>query len=165
MPASALQDLEILAHALLALALGGLIGFEREAAGKWAGLRTHMLVCLAALLFVYMGQYITLHTAPLWERAGIAGNALGADPIRIVQSIAVGVSFVGAGVIFRDPDRNVARGLTTAATLLVVAPIGVAVAVHRYVLAIGAALLVVFVLRVMNWVEQRFFDEQSPDDA
>lgn len=151
------QEFLVLAQALLALFLGGLIGFEREAAGKWAGLRTHMLVCLGAFLFVETGQIIAIVTAPMWNAAGLSDQAFGADPIRIVQSIAVGVSFVGAGVIFRDPDKNVARGLTTAATLLVVAPIGIAVAVERYVLAAGAAVLVVVVLRVMDWVEAKAF--------
>ena len=151
------QELLILAEALVALFCGGLIGFEREAAGKWAGLRTHMLVCLGAFLFVETGQLIVITMAPLWNAAGIPDEALRADPIRIVQSIAVGVSFVGAGVIFRDAERNVARGLTTAATLLVVAPIGIAVAAGRYVLALGAAVLVVAVLRGLDRVEEKVF--------
>src|SRR5690554_1902259 len=63
---TASQELAILAEALLALVLGGLIGFEREAAGKWAKLRTHMLVCLAAFLFVEIGEVITLTMAASW---------------------------------------------------------------------------------------------------
>ncbi|SRR5690606_37022033 len=159
---TASQELAILAEALLALVLGGLIGFEREAAGKWAGLRTHMLVCLAAFLFVEIGEVITLTMAASWAAAGLETDAIRSDPIRIVQAVAVGISFVGAGAVFRDPDRNVMRGLTTAATLLVTAPIGVAVAVDRYVLAAGAAVLVVVVLRALRWVERRLLHTADP---
>lgn len=154
------EDLLILAEIALALVCGGIIGLERELAGKGAGLRTNMLVCFAAALFVKVTQIVVLHTIPLWVSAGFPYEAVGADPVRIVQAIVVGVSFVGAGAVFRDPGANVARGLTTAATLLVVAPIGIAVAEGHYTLAVGATLLVVFVLRVLDWVERRFI----PDD-
>ena len=155
------SDFVTLAEVALALVCGGAIGLERELAGKWAGLRTNMLVCFAAALFVKTSQIIVLQTAPLWASGGIPESALGADPVRIVQAIVVGVSFVGAGAVFRDPDANVARGMTTAATLLVVAPIGIAVAEGRYVLAVGATLLVIFVLRVLDWVEKRFLPDKD----
>ncbi|HLT46097.1 MAG TPA: MgtC/SapB family protein [Rubricoccaceae bacterium] len=151
------QELLTLAEALVALLLGGLVGFEREAAGKWAGIRTHMLVCLSAFLFVELGQLVTAASAQVWAGAGVPEGALSADPVRIIQAVVVGISFVGAGAVFRDPDRNVARGLTTAATLLVVAPVGVAVALGRYVLAAGVAVLVVALLRVLGRVERRVF--------
>ena len=149
------QELLALAEALLALALGGLVGFEREAAGKWAGLRTHMLVCLSAFLFVKTGQLVTVATALLWAASGVPADAIRSDPVRIIQAVAVGISFVGAGAVFRDRDR--VRGLTSAASLLVVAPIGLSVALGRYVLAAGAAVLVVVVLRLLDWVERKVF--------
>ena len=156
-------DLLTLAECALALVCGGLIGLERELAGKWAGLRTNMLVCFAAALFVKTSQLMVITTAPMWQDSGLSDSALGADPVRIVQAIVVGISFVGAGAVFRDPDKNVARGMTTAATLLVVAPIGIAVAEGHYVLALGATLLVVFVLRVLDWVEQRFIPDADTE--
>jgi putative Mg2+ transporter-C (MgtC) family protein len=155
------SDLLILAEAALALVCGGIIGLERELAGKWAGLRTNMLVCFSAALFVEVSQLVVLTSVPVWESGGVSADALGADPVRIVQAIVVGVSFVGAGAVFRDHDRNIARGITTAATLLVVAPIGIAVAEGHYVLALGASLLVVFVLRVLDWVEDRFIPDKD----
>ncbi len=155
-------DLVILAESALALLCGGIIGLERELAGKWARLRTNMLVCFAAALFVKTSQLTVLTTVPIWQDAGLADNAFGADPVRIVQAIVVRISFVGAGAVFRDPDANVARGMTTAATLLVVAPIGIAIAEGHYTLAVGATLLVVFVLRVLDWVEERFIP--GPDN-
>jgi putative Mg2+ transporter-C (MgtC) family protein len=117
-------------------------------AGKWAGLRTHMLVCLSALMFVKVGEALVANVA----RSDL-GNTLQTDPVRMIEAIMSGIAFLGAGVIFRDPERNVARGLTTAASLLTVAPIGIAVAVERYVLAVGTTLLVLFVLRVVHWFE------------
>lgn len=155
-------DLAILGQAALALLCGGAIGLERELAGKWAGLRTMMLVCFSATLFVKTSQLIVIQTVPMWEEAGLADAAFGADPVRIVQAIVVGISFVGAGAVFRDPERNVARGVTTAATLLAVAPIGIAIAEEHYVLALGATALVVLVLRVLDWVEKRFISRPDP---
>lgn len=150
-------DLAILGQAALALLCGGAIGLERELAGKGAGLRTMMLVCFAATLFVRVSQFTVVETAPLL--AGIEG-ALRTDPVRIVQAIVVGVSFVGAGAIFRGPEDHVAHGLTTAATLLAVAPIGIAIAEEHYALALGATVLVVFVLRVLEWAERRFLSDR-----
>lgn len=145
---SAPQELYVLWQAVIAIALGGVLGWEREAAGKWAGLRTHMLVCLAAMLFVKIGQFLITDA-----QAALNADTLRTDPVRIIEAIVTGIAFLGAGIIFRDPERNVARGLTTAASLLTVTPIGIAVAIERYVLAVGTTLLVLFVLRGMRRVE------------
>ncbi len=111
------EEMGVLLQALVALVLGGLLGWEREAAGKWAGFRTHMFVCLASMLFVRLGQ------ALIADSAGQVGAAeIRADPVHIIAAIATGVSFLGAGTIFRDPDREAARGLTTAASLLAPLP-------------------------------------------
>jgi putative Mg2+ transporter-C (MgtC) family protein len=144
------QELYILFQSVVALALGGLLGWEREAAGKWAGLRTHMLVCLAAMLFVKVGQFLITDS-----QQALSAETLRTDPVRIIEAIVTGIAFLGAGTVFRDPEAATARGLTTAASLLTVAPIGVAVAIERYLLAVGATLLVLFVLRVMLRVEAR----------
>lgn len=153
---TALADLGVLAQAVVAIVLGGLIGLEREASHKRAGLRTHMLVCLAALLFTRLGVVMTEVSA-----AALPPGLAEADPVRILQAIVIGVSFLGAGVILRDPAEARVHGLTTAATLLIVAPIGVAVGLGRYVLAVGVAGLVLLVLRLVHRFEHRFF----PDDA
>ncbi|HEX6290860.1 MAG TPA: MgtC/SapB family protein [Herpetosiphonaceae bacterium] len=137
-------ELYILFQAVIALVLGGVLGWEREAAGKWAGLRTHMLVCLSAMLFVKVGQLLIDDS-----QRTLDPNTLRTDPVRIIEAIVAGIAFLGAGTVFRDPDATKARGLTTAALLLVVAPIGVAVAIERYVLAVGTTLFALFVLRVM----------------
>jgi len=148
---TALGDLLILAQALVAIILGGLVGMERESAGKLAGFRTNILVCLAAFLFTRIGVMIT-EDASLMLGAGLVE----ADPVRIVQAVVIGISFLGTGVIIRDPSEDRVHGLTTAATLLVVAPIGVAVALHHYVLAAGVTVLVLLVLRAFNRFEDRY---------
>lgn len=155
-------ELYVLFQALIALILGGVLGWEREVAGKWAGLRTHMLVCLAAMLFIDVGKFL-IFDAQLSFRA----DSLRADPTNIIAAIVTGISFLGAGTVFRDPDAARARGLTTAASLLVTGPIGIAVALGRYVVAIGATLLVLFVLRTMQRLERRLDKpgDTSPLDA
>lgn len=145
---SAPEELYVLLQATIALILGGALGWEREAAGKWAGLRTHMLVCLSALLFVKIGQFLIFDSQKV-----LSANTLRTDPVRIIEAIVTGIAFLGAGTVFRDANANTARGLTTAASLLATAPIGVAVAINRYIVAVGTTLLVLFVLRVMRRIE------------
>ena len=135
-------DLHILLYALIALVLGGAIGYERETAGKGAGLRTNMLVCFAAYLFTRIGTMMTGDASSVLET-----EIIRADPVRIIQAMVIGISFIGAGVIMRQAETDRIQGLTTAATLLVVAPIGVFVALEHIVLAIGITVLTLLVLR------------------
>lgn len=135
-------DLHILLYALIALVLGGAIGYERETAGKGAGLRTNMLVCFAAYLFTCIGTMMTGDASSILD-----SEIIRADPVRIIQAMVIGISFIGAGVIMRRAETDRIQGLTTAATLLVVAPIGVFVALEHIVLAVGATVLTLLVLR------------------
>lgn len=141
-------ELQVLAQSVVALILGGIVGWEREKAGKWAGFRTHMLVCLAAMLFVRVGMFLIAES-----NQELSSEALRMDPVRLIEAIVTGVAFIGAGTVFRDPKRHFAEGLTTAASLLAVAPVGIAVAIDRYVLAVGITFLVFFVLRVLGRLE------------
>jgi putative Mg2+ transporter-C (MgtC) family protein len=137
-------QLQILGTVTLAMALGALIGLERELADKPAGLRTHMLVSGAAAFFV------ALSNAVVADFDG-AQSAINTDPIRVIEAVVAGVSFLGAGTIFRRQGESHIEGLTTAASLLFVGAVGVSVAVNRFVLAIGATVLVVLVLRSTYW--------------
>lgn len=151
----------ILGQAIVALCVGGVVGWERSTAGKWAGIRTHMLVCLAAMLFVRVAELLLFR-----ERSYFPDGTLRVDPVRMLEAIATGVGFIGAGTILRDRERNVARGLTTAASLLSLVPIGVAVAENQFVLAFGATALVFFVLRGVNWIEIRtHLKEGAPSES
>ena len=136
-----LADLQQIEHLLrsslrllLAMLLGGLLGYERQATGKAAGVRTHMLVCLGASIFVMA-----------LEQEGAAGDAMS----RVIQGVATGIGFLCAGTILKGNSLADVKGLTTAAGLWSSAAIGVAVGLGREAIAILATLLVWTVLRVI----------------
>ena len=142
------EQFEILLHVIVALVLGGVIGLEREIKHRPAGFRTHMLVAAAAAIFtdlttVLINQTETILNATL--------NAV--DPIRTIVAIVTGISFLGAGTIFRSADG--VSGLTTAATLLVASALGISVALEQYVLAVGVTLIVLVVVHVFGMVNER----------
>lgn len=144
----ALPELQALGTVAVAMALGALIGAEREAADKPAGLRTHMLVAGAAALLSTLG----VAAVERFAGEGLAG-VVRSDPIRILEAIITGVSFLGAGTIIRRDGRNV-EGLTTAASLLFTAGIGVTIALSRYLLALGATALALVTLRLIRRLER-----------
>jgi putative Mg2+ transporter-C (MgtC) family protein len=141
------MQLLLIAEVAFAMLLGGAIGFERELANKPAGFRTHMLVSGAAALLVGMGDTLV---ARFTETAG--HELIQADPFRIMGAVVSGVSFLGAGTIFRAGGQHV-EGLTTAASLLICASIGIAVGSRQWITAIGATLLTLAVLRALIFVE------------
>jgi putative Mg2+ transporter-C (MgtC) family protein len=147
-PDTALSDLSSLAQGLLALVLGGVVGWERERKGKGAGFRTMMLVSFSSFLLVE----VSLVT----ESVAASGEAVRTDPIRAIQAVATALGFVGAGIIYKDRAVDRTRGLTTAAAVLAVSPVGIAVAIGHPVLAIGATALLVLVLGPMGRLEERF---------
>ena len=134
-------ELQMLGKVIVAAFLGGLVGLEREFAERPAGLRTHMLVGAASAIFVMLAS----HMITSYERQDI----LNVDPVRVIEAVVVGISFLGAGTIFKYTrgGEQVVEGLTTSASILLVAAIGIAVALGTYVLAIGATLLNLFI----NW--------------
>lgn len=126
---------------------GGRIGFERELAHKPAGFRTHRLVAGATALFAGLGLTLTTRFA-----ANFPSGAFRADPVRVLQAIMTGVSPLGAGTIFRR-DGGCVEGLTTAATILPAAGVGLAIALERYVAALAVTLLALVVLRLTKSFE------------
>jgi putative Mg2+ transporter-C (MgtC) family protein len=137
--------------------LGGLIGVDRELAGKPAGLRTHMLVSGAATLLVSLGTSIVQGAVDM-----LAIETVRSDPIRIVEAVITGVSFLGAGTIIRDQSRGHVEGLTTAGSILLAAAVGVSVALGKILLAMGVTLLILITLQVLGrlskWIEKRGSD-------
>jgi len=121
--------------------LGTLVGWERQMGRKPAGLRTHTLVCLGSTLFVQLAP----HAVQAFGGANL-------DPTRIVHGVVTGVGFLGAGSILRT--EGYVHGLTTAASVWMVAAIGVAVGVQAYGLAIAGTLLALVVLEGYRWVER-----------
>lgn len=141
-------DVTLLLRVALAMALGGITGLERELAGKPAGLRTHMFVAGAATIVLLLGDVVVTQFV---NEEG-SGNVR-TDPIRLFEAIVAGISFLGAGAIIRDQRNNHVEGLTTAASLLYVATIGIAVEIRSDVFAVGLALLGVFVSGGLRWLE------------
>ena len=125
----------------LSLVLGTLVGLERQMGRKPAGLRTHVLVCLGSTMFCLTTSY--------------AYNAYGGqslDATRIVHGVVTGVGFLGAGSILRQ--EGYVAGLTTAASIWMVAAVGVAVGVHAYPLAAVGAVMALLVLEGYRWIER-----------
>jgi len=146
-------ELWILLRLLIAAALSGLIGYERERGGKQAGLRTHMLVAVGATLFVSFTDLFLLVFQPL-APPGPAGNfRVQIEPLATVQAIVTGISFLGAGTIFVSGRRGRVKGLTTAASIWVTAAVGIAVGLERYVLATGTTILVLVILHLLQRFE------------
>jgi putative Mg2+ transporter-C (MgtC) family protein len=149
-----LEEIQVLGCVALAMALGAIIGFEREKADKPAGLRTHMLVAGAAALLVALGDIVVARFD-----VALGRELVQSDPIRIIEAVITGVSFLGAGTIIRHRGKNQVEGLTTAASLLFAAALGVCVALSQAMLAVGLTLLVLVTLRGMSlarhWLEGR----------
>jgi putative Mg2+ transporter-C (MgtC) family protein len=134
---------DLMLRLLVALALGAIVGLERERQERAAGLRTVTMVSLGSCLFTIIGAY------------GFANT----DPSRVAAQIVTGIGFLGAGTIFLRKD--LVRGLTTAATIWAVAAIGMAAGTARYFEAAFTTLLILAVLMVLKPIEKRFFKRPS----
>jgi putative Mg2+ transporter-C (MgtC) family protein len=141
-------ELWILLRLGIAALLGGLIGFERGRAGKAAGLRTHSLIAMGAALFVSFSVLFTIASQPLIPPGEPGNFRIQIEPLATVEALVTGISFLGAGLVFvaETQARERVKNLTTAATILVTAGVGVAVGLERYVLAVGCTLLVLAIL-------------------
>lgn len=139
---------EYIISIFIAAMLGGLIGLEREYRAKEAGLRTHFLVALGSALFMVLSQYgfdsIISDGTP----------NVSLDPSRIASQVVSGIGFIGAGIIIFQ--KNVIRGLTTAAGLWVTAAIGMTCGAGLYLLATATTVLVLLCLEALNAILQRF---------
>ncbi|HEX9976344.1 MAG TPA: MgtC/SapB family protein [Dehalococcoidales bacterium] len=123
-------ELEMALRLVLAAALGAIIGYQRERAGKPAGLRTHMLISIGSALFTVASAF------------GFTGTV---DPTRIAAGIVTGIGFLGAGAILHR-EGGIVAGLTTAATIWVSAAIGLAAGAGLYVISAVTTALVMIVL-------------------
>lgn len=141
-----INEIVLFGRLLLAAIMGSFIGLEREAHGHPAGLRTHTLVavgsCLVMLISIYAFESSVNH-----------------DPARLAAQVVSGIGFLGAGTILREGVTI--RGLTTAATLWVVAGIGLAVGSGFYLGAVATTLISVFTLIVLNRIEKRYLDPKA----
>jgi len=135
------QVLRMVVRLVIASLLGGLLGFERQHERKSAGIRTHMLVGLGSALFTMVPAEI------------------GMDVSRVIQGVAAGIGFLGAGTILKLSEAHEIKGLTTAACIWMTAAMGTAVGAGRIGLAaisVGLALLILYVLhRIEHWLKTR----------
>jgi putative Mg2+ transporter-C (MgtC) family protein len=139
-------NITIVLKLLLAATLGGIIGLEREFHRKPAGLRTNMFICLGSALFTILSAQVVSGTAH--------------DPGRIAAQIITGIGFIGAGAIIRE--RGSVVGLTTAATIFVVASVGMAVGMGLYVTGLFATVMILLALSILGWAEKRLSLKTRP---
>jgi len=141
------MDLEIVLTLILAMFLGGLIGWARERDGKPAGLRTHILVCVSCAMLIATQTFLT----KLFPNA---------DPGRMAAGVITGIGFLGAGAIIQSGGE--VKGVTTAASVWITAAIGIAVGVGYYWGALVCTLVTLFVIETLREVERKFFSHRSP---
>jgi putative Mg2+ transporter-C (MgtC) family protein len=140
----------MLGDVALAMVLGAVIGLERELARKPAGLRTHMLVAGAAAMLVegargLLHQFVVRGASPLVRF----------DPVPVITAVVTAVGFLGAGTILRQERTEHVEGLTTAASMLFAATVGVATSLQQYLLAAGATVLALVTLHLVGALERR----------
>jgi len=142
------QNTRVGVRLVLAVLLGGVLGYERESQGKAAGLRTHMLVSLGAALFV-IGA----------DSTGTFNDSMS----RVIQGVVAGIGFLGAGTIIKSESLSNIRGLTTAAGLWLTAAMGVAIGLGQEVVAIMTTLLALIILQLLPLVLERKTAEKVDD--
>lgn len=141
-------QLAVVATTGFAMALGGVVGFEREMKNRPAGFRTHMLVAGSAALLLGIGLLVMSDpSVPPLQQVRI-------DPLRLIEAVVAGVAFIGAGTIFGSRGRDKVAGITTAASLLIVAVIGSAVGLRYHWLGLAMTVLTLLVLTVLNVLER-----------
>lgn len=149
-------DVEFIIRILSALALGFIIGFEREITNKYAGLRTHILVCLGACVFTILSIYgfpTFAHHIPDYNPTGLR------DTGRVAAQVVTGIGFIGAGTVLRNGPT--VFGLTTAATLWMAASIGMACGSGMYLVATLATFASVLVLTLIRVFEKKVLGNSS----
>lgn len=150
-----LPPLEAILRTFMAVVVGSLIGLDRELRNKPAGMRTHILISLAAALFTLIT--FELHT----QFAGEDGSRT-ADPVRIIEAVTAGVAFLAAGAIIQS--RGNVQGLTTGANMWLAGALGVACGAGYYVIAVIGTVFALIVLVVLAKLQARWTDKQ-PDEA
>ena len=146
---------EYILSIFIAAMLGGAIGFEREYRAKEAGFRTHFLVALGSALFMVL----SMHGFDSFQ--GQPGVIIQRDPARMAAQVVSGIGFIGAGTIIFQ--KNVVKGLTTAAGLWVTSAIGMTASVGMYTLATVATLMVIACLEAVNFLHHHVFKNQRRD--
>lgn len=146
-----LNDFQVILRLVLSVVLSGVVGLERQVHRRTAGLRTHILVSLGSCLIMLT----SLHLFDIYR------NQVSLDPGRIAAGVITGIGFLGAGAII--VERGGVKGLTTAASLWVVAGMGLAVGCGFYSAAIAVTILTILVLFFLGYLETMMFGKQVKD--
>lgn len=147
------EDIQQFLNVLLAAGLTGLIGWERENRNMPAGLRTNMIVGVSASLLVILGFMMIDY----YDAQDTTDTDLRYDPLRVIEAIIVGVSFIGGGTILKVEAKERIRFLTSAATILISAAVGITVALQHYLLAF----LVTGLILIINFVVRKWEDRHG----
>lgn len=151
-----LKELTIFLDVFIASILTMIVGIEREKAHKAAGMRTNMIVggftCLIISIQKPLIEYI---------QSEYTNDMIDIDPIRVLQAIIIGLSFIGAGTIIKSPNHKNVTGLTTAATLLYSLGIGICVALHFYLLAICLTVFILIINYLINFITKKYTSIKS----
>lgn len=139
-----ISDLDICIRVAVAFVLGGIIGYERQSRNKWAGLRTHVLVCLGSCLIMILSINIYY---------SVQGQT-NADPARLAAQVVSGIGFLGAGTIMKEGAT--VKGLTTAASIWVVSGVGLAVGAGYFLGALFTTCLVLLTLTTLSRLEKSY---------
>jgi putative Mg2+ transporter-C (MgtC) family protein len=150
---TATPEWEIAVRLAASILFGAVIGWERESKNRPAGLRTHILVCLASATFTI----VAVELVNWAERNGATS-----DPIRAIEAVTAGVAFLAAGTIIQA--RGQVQGLTTGASLWLAGAIGVASGTGMYSLAVMVTFLALIILTWLQWLANRI-NSEKPDDA
>ena len=145
-----MSNTQIIIRLLISVLVSGLIGLERQLHRRAAGLRTHILVCVGSTLIMLTSLYIF----------DIYKDKIAIDPSRIAAGVITGIGFLGAGTIIRYGEEI--RGLTTAASLWVVAALGLAVGCGFYTAAIATTVIVLLTLMFLRRLENKIFGDKHP---
>ena len=145
-----MTDSQVIIRLTFSLILGGLIGLERQLHRRAAGLRTHILVSLGSCLIMLTSIYIS----------DIYKNVTTVDPSRIAAGVITGIGFLGAGAIIREREKEAVKGLTTAASLWVVAGIGLATGCGFYIASFFSTVLALVTLFFLGFFERKILSKK-----
>ena len=143
---------DLVCRLMLAVVLGGLVGIERQFHGRWADVRTHMTVAMGAATFTVLALSVA------------SPNSM-ADATRVIQGIAAGIGFLGAGVILKLSDQMEVKGLTTASAIWLAAAVGTAAGLGEYAAAIASTVITLVMLVVLRPFEKRFKQRSSANSV
>ncbi len=139
------NELMYLLQIAIAAVLTGVIGYERGSFDKPAGMRTNMIVGGAVCLLVLQGEIMINHFLDMGYE-----DLVVPDPLRILQAIVVGISFIGAGIVLHNKKEGEVKYLTSSATILFATGVGISVAMEYYVLAVGVTGLSLLINRILG---------------